>query len=74
MSPRTCANPGCRCAALSQYDDCCSPECARGETSRLLADACPCWHGPCVVGPFAVSRERLRSQQMTIRGTSTRLE
>jgi hypothetical protein len=53
MNLHTCPNPGCRCAGLSEYDGYCSPECATGQPSRIVPAACPCWHGPCVVGPFA---------------------
>ena len=53
MSSHGCLNNGCRCAGLSEYAGCCSPACSLGEPSRLSAATCPCWHDPCVVGPFA---------------------
>ncbi len=52
MTLHDCRNPGCHCAGLAEYDGCCSYECSTGQPSRLLPSACPCWHGPCVVGPL----------------------
>jgi hypothetical protein len=53
MTLHDCRNPGCRCAGTAEHGGFCSYECATGEPSRLVPAACPCWHAPCVVGPFA---------------------
>lgn len=52
MSFHSCRNAECSCPGRPGYDGYCSYECSTGESSRVLAGACPCWHPPCVASPF----------------------
>ncbi len=53
MKRHPCRKPSCHCVGQAAYDGYCSHECSTGEPSRILADACSCWHAPCVVAPIA---------------------